>query len=72
MHLGRCSPAGVISPEENMNKDFNKEFNDIRLKQYSIAMEALNHLFHRIPFGEEIQFSDNNGMNQTGKTMRFT
>ena len=41
-----------------MNEDFNKEFNDIRLKQYSIAMEALNDLFHRLPFGEEIQFSD--------------
>ena len=41
-----------------MNEKFNKEFNDIRLRQYSIAMEALNDLFHRIPFGEEIQFSD--------------
>jgi hypothetical protein len=48
----------VISPEENMSEEFNKEFNDIRLKQYSIAMEALNDLFHRIPFGEEIRFSD--------------
>jgi hypothetical protein len=41
-----------------MDEKFNEEFNDIRLKQYSIAMEALNNLFHRIPFGEEIQFSD--------------
>ncbi len=41
-----------------MNEEFNKEFNDIRLKQYSIAMETLNDLFHRIPFGEKIQFSD--------------
>jgi len=41
-----------------MNGEFNKEFNDIRLKQYSIAMEALNYMFHRIPFGEKIQFSD--------------
>ena len=41
-----------------MNEEFNKEFNDIRLRQYSIAMEALNDLFHRIPFGEKNQFSD--------------
>ena len=44
--------------EEDMNEEFAKEFNDIRLRQYSIAMEALNDLFHRIPFGEKTKFSD--------------
>lgn len=54
----RATELFVIFPESRMNEKFNKEFNDIRLRQYSIAMEALNDLFHRIPFGEEIQFSD--------------
>ena len=44
-------------PEIDEEK-FWDEFERIKAKQSEIAMEALQDIFHRIPFGEEITFAN--------------
>ncbi len=36
----------------------NHPFENLQLRVETIALEALRDIFHRIPFGEEITFSD--------------